>query len=205
MAGDFDFEKALNRVEHCLTAIGDGVEDELTDDDDQVIGFTSQRWGNLYYILGSSESQFFHIIYPYSLVGSLEGVLDEQSAEEVLDGIDRTALEGTEERQAAEHLMNVMPEHIREELRFHLHEKVTTPQTSSVIFTSEIGGITRFEVRSRVYPLADDFSLHMFENAVQAVMNVGTNAGQFLSYAFDIEEYVDSRTPSEVTQPHYIQ
>lgn len=203
MTSDYDFSQALERIEYCIDTVGDGVKEEIVDDG-QKLGFVSERWGARYFAVGLPDVRYFEISYPYSLVGTLEDILDESNANDLLDGVDTTGLDGSNERQAAEHLMNSMAEATREKLRFHLREKLSTPDTNCNIHTSNSGGILRFEVRDRIYPLEDDFSLNEFESSVQSVMNVGTDAAKFLSYAFNIEEYVDSQTSSEMIQPRYI-
>lgn len=200
MSSDADFDRAVERVRNFVTRIGDTVAEPIHDRDGgtRTVGFVVERDSYRYQVLGQPDQEFFHVIFPFSIVSQLEGVMTRDAAIEILaedeDDIENLEAELTEDprHRAALRVLNQVSEGEREAFSYYLVIILGSGNAAFVLQNTDTGMVAGFQVFTKVFPYEREFSLTEFNRAVQTVVNTGISAMLFVNFTFDMPSMVDN-------------
>lgn len=176
MLDEESFEDALQTIRNYVGEIGDSVERPI-EDQDPYQGFRCQHGDHAYAILGQPERAYFEIIYPVNIVQNVADNLKliNQEANETESGVSEQ-----EYRKTATDLLESLSPEDTNQLQFHLLNCVLSPQTAHRTYTTAGGGLAGLQVMRKVFPHDAGFTLTEFNRSVQAVVSLGSHAGNAL-------------------------
>ncbi|MFB6165301.1 MAG: hypothetical protein ABEJ31_09105 [Haloarculaceae archaeon] len=200
MSSDADFDRAVDRVRNFVTRIGDTVAEPIQDREDgtRTVGFVVERDSYRYQVLGQPGQEFFHVIFPFSIVSQLEGVMTREAAIEILaddeDDLDDVAERAPEDprHNAALRVLNGVAPGEREAFAYYLVIILGSGDAAFVLQNTDTGMVAGFQVFTKVFPYEREFSLTEFNRSVQSVVNTGISAMLFVNFTFDLPSMVDN-------------
>lgn len=214
MPGDAEFTRALASLSDHVDAVGDSVVGRLDDvaggapGESDTAGLVCERGGSRYVVAGGPDAQFFAVVYPNSVVGSIASTLDERAVAELLGDRDAGRSDGdgqpeagddpspnwtgrpapTPKRLAAREWLDSLDGEVRREMRFHLTDRLSDPAVEYGVFPESGEAVYGFQVERKVFPYDGALALAEFDRTVRAVVSVGANGHNLLARMFDVEE-----------------
>lgn len=192
MASPAPFDSAVNLVRDSIGRIGDAVIEPVVEPNGpaRTIGFVVQRDSYRYQVVGHPGEAFFHVVFPFSVVNQLEGVITEDDALEILD--ETADAGGDATHRAARTVLDQLDEDERDALVYNLVIVLSSEGAAFTLEYTESGVVAGFQVFAKVFPYEEQFSLAEFNRTVEAVVNTGISAMILVNLAFDFPTMVDT-------------
>lgn len=182
------------------------------EDEEKERGIQVREANRPYMLHGHVDREFVRVTFMFDIVSEIASVL---SREQALNLIDTDEIEPPEEDEsdeetvagykldaADEFLASIETDHMRQ-FSYYLNEKLTSPEVSFKTFTAGMdqdgNHIQGYTVSKKIFPYQDDFTLRVFNDSVQAVINIGYGGVSYLqnAFIFDIaEQEMDANTES---------
>lgn len=179
-----------------LTAIGDDIRDDLDlelegEGELELTSIPCGHGDNLYFVAGSTEWEFFEIVYPMNI--------EEAIAESLSDAVVRTLvsepnggdLSKEDRSEAALELLRSLRDEKIERFQFNLGKRLSTPLTAYSIHSTDDGIPVGFMVKKKIFPQEPDYTLATLSDAVQGVVSIGVEATNFVAYTFDLSSLAE--------------
>lgn len=200
-------ESEIELLKSLVYEIGDEVNSDLDgsvfgvpDGEGEIFGFWCSRGDNSYVIIGAEERRYFTVISLSSLVGTIARKLDEDEIDELsgdesdLDSSTRDLEDEPDEdirrlNQAAVNWLEEVDDELMDEIKFHLRERLSSPEVAFDMKTSDKDALLGFSVERKIFPYEEDFGISEFDQSIQAVISVSVLAQNFLGESFDIESF----------------
>jgi hypothetical protein len=215
MPSDAEFDCVIVRIEEQIGQVGDAVVEPAIDRDrnSRTVGFVAERTSYTYQVVGSPDTEFFNVTFPYSLVTQLAGLIDEPAAREILeatatrDGETGERADGEDApdltTRAALAALDDVSEENREAFLYHLVLVLSSGRAAYSLEHTESGMLSGFTVSTRMFPFEAGYGLREFDRNVQSVVNAGIGALLFVNQAFDFRSMIDAAGVSGIL-PRYI-
>lgn len=199
------FKESRDEMEEYVERIGDVILVDISNQDNEHVGYLCEHGDYRYLLVGSLESEFFQVRFQYNLIQSLASPLDESTAEGILEDTDVDRGDEDVATQAAMDILERMSPSNRDKFRYHLMSELTTTDAAHEIITTDSGAIIEFRVHRKIFPDDESFGCTEFNHSVQTVVSAGHNANQFISQAFDLDMVISAQvTTDEVEETRYI-
>lgn len=205
MPRDVDYSAVETRIDECVDAAGDSLEERRYNDDDQTVMWLAQRGDWRYTIDKMGDSDFLHVSFSYDIPFTLEQALIDHDVDRILQASDVDTADIDDEqrgRMAALTLLENTPEDIQASFANDLIQLMSHPELSFEFKTTDAGVPYAFTISKPIYPYSDDFTFGEFDGAAQSVVTVGHAAVAYTNRSLDVQEAVQAQTPSE--PPTYI-
>lgn len=215
MPSDAEFDCVIMRIEEYIGEVGDSVVDHAVDGDrgTRTVGFIAERTSYTYQVIGSPDTAFFNVTFPYSLVNQLSGLIEDEQAREILAAGEEAPEVDAQEfddatseelsRRAALAALDRVSQENREAFLYHLVLILSSGQAAYSLQNTDSGMVSGFTVSTKMFPFEDGFGLREFDRNVQAVVNTGIGGLMFINQSFDFQSMIDAADISGIL-PRYI-
>lgn len=155
-------------------------------EDDAVVLMVTEAVGPDYVVICPQESKYFIIQSGYNLFGDIYEHVSEEKAREYFE--EKEVDGGSEDLRvgATVEILNSISKDEKKDLIYQLTEIFTDAAVKYQVNQIDGGGISEFDVRYRIFPYADDFTITRLNDVIERVRMATQQGRLYLRYSFQL-------------------